>query len=576
MTPRRREALVRARLVFGSLFGFLVTGSLAAGCEALLSTSSLKERGADGATDSPTPPVDASPFPTDGPSDAGGESAASATIAVSPASHDFGAVPFGTTSPQFTLTVSNTSGVVAGTLSATLSGTNQSDFAISANDCPPSLGPDASCSVSVTTTPHAVSAESASLDVTSTGAVQSAQLTVTGDYAYSDLADMTKWSTFDVSTKNASAKGFNGTVFDGRYIYLVPFDNGNGSNGDGVIARYDTQAPFAASASWSTFDISTVSSAAVAFSGGAFDGRYLYLAPTTGSLAARYDTRAPFAVTGSWSTADPGSGSMGFSGAVFDGRFIYYVPDQDGLVTTYDTLQPFSPGWPAVNLKTVVNANAGSFVGGVFDGRYLYLAPNTYSTLVRYDTQGFLTSAVSWSAFDISTVNANVRSLNTAAFDGRYIYFAPSYNGLVVRCDTQAAFGSGAAWTVFNAATISGRAGGYISTAFDGRYVYFVPDSAGTIAGLSGLLLRYDTRGSFISTNAWGTFDMSTLNPNAVGFGGAAFDGRYVYMVQLNAPGDAGAVAGGTVARFDAKQPPLLPKLCQSAPALNCDPGSFF
>ena len=68
------------------------------------------------------------------------------------------------------------------------------------------------------------------------------------------------------------------------------------------------------------------------------------------------------------------------------------------------------------------------------------------------------------------------------------------------------------------------------SAAFDGRYVYYAPlDYYG--GNYSGLVVRYDTQANFITSTAWSSFDLAALNPGAVGYAGAVFDGRYVYFV---------------------------------------------
>ena len=48
-------------------------------------------------------------------------------------------------------------------------------------------------------------------------------------------------SYFDTTTVNSNSTGFTGGVFDGRYIYLVPYNNGSIF---GQITRYDTTRPF--------------------------------------------------------------------------------------------------------------------------------------------------------------------------------------------------------------------------------------------------------------------------------------------------------------------------------------------
>jgi len=52
-----------------------------------------------------------------------------------------------------------------------------------------------------------------------------------------------------------TAKGFIGAAFDGRYLYLVPYNNG-AYNGVAAALRHD--AMFGDASSWSTFDIATV------------------------------------------------------------------------------------------------------------------------------------------------------------------------------------------------------------------------------------------------------------------------------------------------------------------------------
>jgi hypothetical protein len=410
------------------------------------------------------------------------------------------------------------------------------------------------------------------LNIVPSGGGSPAQLTVTGDYAYSDLADTTKWTTFDVSTVNPNAKGFSGGAFDGRYVYFAPYQNGN--NLDGVAARYDTHAPLNVGTSWSIFDVSSRSAAATGFAGAAFDGRYVYLVPSGNSVVMRYDPQSAFDAGTSWTPFDLGAGSGGFGGAVFDGRLLYFVPNSNanglnGEIEFYDTLGSFTSGtsWGASSLTASVDPNAKGFWGGVFDGRYLYLVP-ALKLFVRYDTQG---GSPAWSKFDISATNSAVSELSGGAFDGKYVYYAPNANGVVVRYNTATQFDVGSSWETFNATSVNASASGFVGAAFDGRYVYFVPNATG--AGADGVVLRYDSLGSFTMSNAWSAFDVSSTNPSARGFGGAIFDGRYLYFVpDLN----GGGTWDGVVARFDAKQPPLLTQLCPDAPALYCDPGSFF
>src|SRR5262245_51488216 len=82
---------------------------------------------------------------------------------------------------------------------------------------------------------------------------------------FSALDDPTKWSTVDVSAVHPAARGFHGGVFDGRYVYLVPFEGGG--QWHGIVLRYDSELPFGDTRSWSALDLATVNAAAMGFIG---------------------------------------------------------------------------------------------------------------------------------------------------------------------------------------------------------------------------------------------------------------------------------------------------------------------
>ncbi len=396
-----------------------------------------------------------------------------------------------------------------------------------------------------------------------------------GTPGYHDLADTASWSTFDTTTADPTAVKFAGAAFDGRYLYLAPYFV---PNEGGTVARYDTQATFTAAGSWSTFATTTLAPGAAGFVGAVFDGRYINFVPDNDGnfdgIVARYDTQASFTTAGSWATFDASTVNtlaVGFQGGAFDGRYVYYAPfvDESGLghsvVTRYDTQAAFatSTSW-AVFDQTSIDANAYQFIGAAFDGRYVYFVPvansagTTDGIVVRYDTQRGFGIAGSWSKFELTSVDARAKAMRGAVFDGRYLYFVPNGNGVadgvVVRYDTQAAFTAAGSWTAFDATTVSSAARGFLGGVFDGRYVYFVPYSLGA----SGVVLRYDTEAGFACTSAWTTFDVSSVDPNARGFFGAAFDGQNVYLVPT---------ASSVVARFQARD---------TSAQVTTSHGSFF
>jgi hypothetical protein len=392
---------------------------------------------------------------------------------------------------------------------------------------------------------------------------------------YNDVADASRWSFYDTSSLSPGQNAFAGAAFDGRYFYMVP--TFNGITAGSVAIRCDTSGAFTAASSWSAFDLKSVPGGASSFQGAAFDGRYVYLVPdSTGSgpngVAMRFDTQgASFTAPASWSvfdltTAMPGAGS--FHGAAFDGRYVYVEPffqvNGQYPVVRYD---PQGGGFTAPASWASYDDATGGFAGSAFDGRFVYLVPWFGGVVTRYDTQGAgFTSVAAWSSFDLSAnVSPAAAGFLGAAFDGRYVYLVPNddilpdgggLSGVVARYDTQAgAFAAPASWATFDVSSAIANAHGFAGAAFDGRYVYLVPEQAGgfpgsTTAVWSGLVVRYDTQAAFASATSWSAFDLGAVDAGAKGFRGAVFDGRYVYLIPYQ---------DGVVARFDAKSPPSMP-----------------
>ena len=347
---------------------------------------------------------------------------------------------------------------------------------------------------------------------------------------------------------NSNCYGFVGGVFDGRYIYLIPNNN---SADFGQIARYDTMAgTFAASTSYAIFDTAAnVNSNSRGFSGGAFDGRYVYLVPngSAGGQITQYDTTAGFGVSTSYAVFNTAissinSHSNSFAGAVFDGRYLYFIPNATGfgVITQYDTTKSFTAAasYAAINTTANGNSNSRGFLGGTYDGRYIYLSPFNngadFGQITRYDTSLSFTASTSYSFYDTArNVNSNSRGFFGAVFDGRYIYFVPygtsSSQGQVTRYDTTGSFTSSTSYAIFNiAANVNLTSLCFSGGVFDGRYVYFSPYNSAT----SGLITRYDVTSPFTSPLGYTVLDLrANVNSNSAGFQGAIFDGRYIYFV---------------------------------------------
>jgi hypothetical protein len=253
-----------------------------------------------------------------------------------------------------------------------------------------------------------------------------------------------------------------------------------------------------------------------------------------------------FAVDGTMGDAMPSADGP----APGDGPGVDAPPATYGDITNPSAWQTFGPA--AVADGGVHGGD--TFFGGAFDGRYVYYVPTEYlgdttlsGRVVRYDTQANFVTSTAWSAFDLATVNPDAIGFLGAVFDGHYIYFVPAfrdhngtYSGLVARYDTTASFANPASFDMFDATSVNFNASGFAGGAFDGQYVYFAP-YVGT-GGNGHVATRYDTKASFDSATSWAALDLTTLNAGASGFFGAVFDGRYVYYVP-NGSGLSGLVA---------------------------------
>jgi hypothetical protein len=308
-----------------------------------------------------------------------------------------------------------------------------------------------------------------------------------------------------------------------------------------TVDATETFGDFTDPSAWEAFDLTTLAPGAAGYTGAAFDGRYTYYVPsyngTLHGLVARHDTQRPFTDAAAWSTFDTATvnvAARGYDGGAFDGRYVYFVPHEnpggfDGVVARFDTQQAFNlpAAWSTFDTATVA-ANARGFYGARFDGRYLYLISYLSTIIARYDTQGVFTSAAAWTTYDLTAVSASAPAFVGGVFDGRYLYVAPfmdgiGVSGLVLRYDTQGTLNSFGAWSTFDTTTLSPTTAGFCGAAFDGRYVYLIPFAAGTVA-------RFDTQGTFTAAVSWETFDATTLNTDARGFFGATFDGRFLYL----------------------------------------------
>jgi hypothetical protein len=285
-----------------------------------------------------------------------------------------------------------------------------------------------------------------------------------GGQSDNEFTNAANWSAFDASnTGGLSTRGYFGGVFDGRYVYYVPCRTAAGFHG--VTLRYDTQSDFQSAAGWESYDAGATDGLDTrGYAGAVFDGRYVYYVPFTDESARhgrvlRYDTQGFFATATSWSAYDAGfTGGMttvGYDGAAFDGRYVYFVPFgyepvAHGRVLRYDTQGDFQTitSWSAFDAGATDGLVTTGYVGAEFDNRYVYFVPysgenNVYhGRALRYDTQGDFHTSSSWTGFDAGNIDGlNTKGYKYAAFDGQYVYYVPysnptTFHGIALRYDT--------------------------------------------------------------------------------------------------------------------------------------------
>lgn len=368
---------------------------------------------------------------------------------------------------------------------------------------------------------------------------------------------------FDLARDYPESRGFSGVVCDGRYIYYVPLNNGNLH---GQVARFDTARAFGDPAAWERFDTAQVHAGSRGFIDGLFDGRYLYLVPFCRGQhhgqVTRYDTQGDFSDPASWSVFDTGTvhpNSKGFVSGCFDGRHIYFAPYQSdfttthGQVTRYDTQGTFADpaSWQVFDTMGA-NANSRGFHSAVAYGDYVYFIPylrggKEYSGLLaRYDKRLPFDASSSWQFTDLTALDKGCRGFVGATCVDDMIYFAPymdgeDRHGRVVRYDTRGELHDAAAWTMFDVSQVDKGSRGFFGALSDGKHLYLIPHCRG-VGQYHGQMTRLDLSKPFGDAASWSICDLGKVDPACRGFIGGVIKDGWLYLAPFET--DAGAHSG--------------------------------
>jgi hypothetical protein len=409
--------------------------------------------------------------------------------------------------------------------------------------------------------------------------------------------DVTNWAAYDAGEHEVGndPDGYDGIVFDGRYVYFSPGFNGTEFHGE--VLRYDTQGDFDHSSSWAAYDPGAhgVGLIARGYRGAAFDGRYVYFAPfaerptIVHGEVLRCDITGDFSNVSSWAAYNPSSQGIGYNAtgyndAVFDGRYVYFVPFYNstgthGEVLRYDTSAAFDEplSWDAYDPgANGVGITPDGYKSGVFDGRYVYFTPSHtsdgyHAEVLRYDPQGEFDDPDSWDAYDYGTeCGADCNDpggFATSIFDGRYIYFGPGFSAAegreTLRYDTTADFSSVSSWLTFDPQSqgLGTWVASFAGAVFDGRHIYFMPHVDFDI--WTEVVLSYDTAASFTDPSSWSVFDPASagVGTGIDGHHTGVFDGRYVYFAPTN--WNYPELVHGEVLRYDTGVPENIPTVSE-------------
>ncbi len=257
------------------------------------------------------------------------------------------------------------------------------------------------------------------------------------------------WTVFSLAAVDDAGTEYAGGVYDGRYIDYIPNVGPAGAGLGVVLARYDTLSDggLASSGSWSTVATNTLAAGLSDFFGAVYDGRRTYFVPNAFGPLAINDPTQPLAASAAWNSIDLSSVSDAASSGTwatgaFDGRYVYLAPfAAHGAAMRCDTQGAgcaAKTAWTPFSMDALDDAGVGGMVGTAFDGRYVYFAPRTGSIAVRVDTTAAFDDTASWSSFDLTLLGAAASpGYWGAVFDGEFVYFVPFGNSLAVRFDAR-------------------------------------------------------------------------------------------------------------------------------------------
>ena len=343
--------------------------------------------------------------------------------------------------------------------------------------------------------------------------------------------NMTSYSSWPSLVPGTMGQKFSGGVFDGQVVWLIP---------SFATAVVTVNLATGSMKNFSTWPAGLVASTDLsignnAFEGGVFDGRYVWMSPSSSKYIVRIDTAAATIGTMIGVVIPSGTASLGsktFLGCGFDGsKVMWLVPRYATTIVYVNTSSvvpqavTFSGAWPAspFSLATTSGALAGAGYDG---GKYLWLAPHTANAVVRLDVSNFSNPMVSYNSFPagLTGISGTLGAFFGVIFDGiRYMYLIPFCANGVVQIDVSAqSMGSMRLFNAWPSGITNIGNFAFAGGAFDGRFVWLASQN-------SNMIIRLDTK-----SNNGTMLNFTTPITATPAYLGGLFDGRCVALVPFS------------------------------------------
>ncbi len=271
---------------------------------------------------------------------------------------------------------------------------------------------------------------------------------------------------------------FSGGVFDGKYLWLSPYLSTD-------IVRVDP-------ATGAMTSIPHDKNVIRAFGDAVYDGESVWLVP--------YSSRdiIKIAADGTLSSIAHGKGSLAFWGGTFDGTHIWFAPQNSPDILKID---------PATgDMTSIPHGKAGglSFIGAVFDGCNVWLAPFNSPDILKINPETDAITSISHGKGTFAFAGG--------VFDGRYVWMFPFNSPDVIRIDP--------ASDTFDSFAHGQGTFAYFGGSFDGKNIWAAPQFAEQIMQINPTdgTINFFPHGQGSSFVYWGS----------------VFDGTSVWFVPSN------------------------------------------